>query len=295
MSMSDIALQSTDQSVLSVYLRDLEAAQLGVEKFALLSQTGSALEKAISLVVSVIDATKSAAMGLAWKAVVKVVPPIAVVYDSVIDMRNTIQRTTIPLATLRRILPLLTESLRAQQVSHVQPPELSGQLYAVASAMPEVSNGLKHLGALTENTCKAIRSLGNAVERLNPIKGVGPLAERLRDALVKLDVSLNETQVTIQEVSVMLDKTQGWLPEYQAQTRKRITANIACQAVEKSSLFKKELCQKPVLWFDDEASANCSVCRVTVCDQHRVAVSTPAGSTTRNTWLCLECAKKQRK
>lgn len=293
--MSDNDLQNTDQTVWSVRLQDLATLQLGVEKLALVSQTGSVLEKAISLVVSVIDAMKSAAMGIAWKAAVKVVPAIAGVYDAVIGIRHSMQQLSAPLAALRRFLPVTTESLRAEQASQVRPPDLSGQLYAVASAMPEVSNGLRQLSDLTATTSRAIGGLGSGVSRLNSVPGVGSLAERLRDALAKLNAALGETQVSIQEVTVQLSKAQGWLPGYQAQTRKQITAATACQAVEKSGLFKKDQCQKPVSWFDDEASANCSVCHINVCNNHRIAVPMPAGSTTRNTWLCLECAKKQRK
>lgn len=41
-------LQIADQFALSVHLQDLEAVQRGVEKFALVSQTGSALEKEVA-------------------------------------------------------------------------------------------------------------------------------------------------------------------------------------------------------------------------------------------------------
>lgn len=293
--MSDNDSQNTDHAAWSARLQDLATLQLGLERLALVAQTGSALEKAISLVVSVIDAMKSAAMGIAWKAAVKIVPAIAGVYDAVIGIRHSMQQLSAPLAALRRFLPVTTESLRAEQASQARPPDLSGQLYAVASAMPEVSNGLRQLSGLTANTSRAIEGLSSAVSRLDTVPGVGSLAERLKDALAKLSISLGETQMTIQEVTAQLSKAQGWLPGYQAQTRKPIADVTLCQAEEKTGLFKKEQCRRPVSRFDDEASAHCSVCHISVCDQHRVAVPMPTGSTTRNTWLCLECARKQHK
>lgn len=276
-------------------LQDLEAIQQGVERFIFISQAGSVLEKPIGLVVSAIDALKSVAWGAAWKTIVKVAPPIVIVDNTLANIKATLQHVTTPLATLRQILPSVIQSLRAQQAGHVRPAEVCGQLYAVASIIPAVHSDLNHLSSLIETTCGAIGSLGNAVKRIESIKGVGPMACQLGDALSKLKDSLDLTQASAQELAAAIDRTMNWLPDYQVQSRKQVTDSRTCQMIVASGLFKKELCQQPVAWFDDEAPPTCNRCGINVCEQHRVPVSMPAGSLVRHTWLCLSCTRKQRK
>lgn len=219
-----------------------------------------------------------------------------IVYNTLVHIKATLQRLTTPLATLRRILPSVIQSLQAHQAGQARPAEVSGQLYAVASMMPAVHNDLNHLSNLVETTRGAIGGLGGAVKRIESIKGVGQMAYQLGDALSKLKESLDLTQVTAQELMEALGRTINWLPDYQVQSREQVTGSRTCQMTVASGLFKKkELCQQPVAWFDDEAPSVCSGCGLSVCEQHRVPVSMPAGSLVRHTWLCISCARKQRK
>lgn len=292
---SDQILQSSSEDPLSHYIEDLAALHTEVEKLAHLALAGSVLERGVNSVISIFDAMKATPLGGAWKTAVKFIPQIATVYDAAVALRQALGQLGGPLSTLRRQAPVVIKALQEQQAGQPAPAGYSGLLWTISSPIPEVRNGLEHLHQLIETSCKAAAALRGAGGHLSTAPGLGQVAARLSDAIARLEAALGETQTTLVQVSGALEKTATWLPSYQIQSRRLLTADLGCQATVKSGLFTKELCQNTVTSFDDQAPAACGVCHIAVCEKHRVEVPTTSGSSTRNTWLCLQCAAKQRR
>lgn len=273
-------------------LEDLKDMQGAVEKVAPVFKKGSILGKAILPVNYVLDKLKAVGVGIPWKAATKIVPQIRIVDESILRLQSSLDRLVIPTQALYHLLPSIVEGVHTRESGANETPGLSGQLLATTKITSTLQGDLFDLNSLMNSTSNAIHCVGNSMDRLESVRGIGPLAENLKDSLYRLENNLLAAQINNKELISTFERTLKWLPSYQASVRQVVSPSKICQATIKSSFFKKEICQLSVKWFDDEATAICNHCRINICEQHRVEVLTPIDVPIRCTWLCIQHSKK---
>lgn len=280
------------QKKVRIDIADLQEMNERSHKVAPIFKAGSALGKGISVVNYLLDKLKSIGWGVAWKAVSKTVPPIRILDDSIQGLEDSIKRLAGPTDALCKHLPSVIVGIQAEQNGQPVPEGFAGQLGLVISIMPTLHSDLNNLNTAMLNTCQLIGAIVGSMERLASIKGIGSLSEKLKEALLKLQEVMTNSQGAIQQLVDSFERSSQWLPAYHRQIRQVVTSDKSCQMITKSSFFSKEYCWQPVSWFNDEASANCDKCGIVVCTEHRVEMITAMDVPVRCKWLCMKCANK---
>ena len=271
-----------------LHVNNMEMIHQGITRFLFIIQTGSVIDG----LIDVINSIKNIGFGIIWKGVLKVFPPISVVENSINNIQSSLQRLILPMSTIHKILPGIITSMKQSKDSNMRLIDFSGQLYCVASLLPEIQHQLNQLNGVVNTIYNAMSGFDSALEKLKSIKGIGQLSTKLQAAFAKGIDYFGKMKLSNEELTDAISKTMVWLPEYQKNIRQKMSVSTLCQATVSKSFFKKELCHKAVTWFDDEAEAVCNKCGLHLCEQHRIADPLPAGSFIRNIWYCSDCRKK---
>lgn len=277
-----------DKETINSRINNFENIHRGVTRFMSVMKACSVLDS----LVYVINSIKALGFGIAWKSILKAFPSAATVDESLNNFQSSIQNLMLPIGTLQKTLLPVIATMKQLKDGDSNPTNLSAQLYAVLSSLTELQPQLIRLNNLINNIHKVMNGFDSLIDKLKSVKGIGSLTTKLQESYAAAIDYFNKLKSSNEELSSTIDATMAWLPEYQKSTRQIVTATIFCQSVISQGLFKKELCQKSVTWFSDEAEAVCSQCGIHLCGQHRIAAPTPIGSSIRNTWYCLNCIKK---
>ncbi len=273
-------------------MEELRAFQLAVDRVAPTFSKGSLVAKAIMPVNYVLAQLKSLAFGVPWKLATKAVPPVATIGHNLASLQMAAERLAGPSQILSRILPSVIDGFQARASGVENTPGLSGQLSMIIRTTHPFRENLHELSQLTSSTRSVIVIVSTSMDRLHGIKGIGPLADNLKDSLSRLEQTLRTAEASNAELVLTAERLGSWLPSYYAEVRKAVHSATPCQATVRASFWKKDMCGSPVQRFDDEAPAVCARCGISHCGQHRVEVPSPVDSVERCTWLCIEHARK---